>query len=121
HYLAEATDHYLREAQTSGASIIVAASNHITALPALTAARRLGLPFVYEVRGLWEVTQASTQPEWADSERFQLMRALEQQAAREADLVITLTEELADELAFWGVPRDIIRVVPNAVDVDRFA
>ncbi|GEK52996.1 glycosyltransferase [Vreelandella venusta] len=120
YYLAEAADHYLREAQTSGAEIIVAASNHITALPALMAARRLGLPFVYEVRGLWEVTQASTQPEWANSERYNLMRELEQQAALEADLVITLTEELADELASWGVARDRITVVPNAVNAERF-
>ncbi|MBB3229779.1 glycosyltransferase [Halomonas stenophila] len=120
HYLAEAADHYLREAQTSGAEIIAAASNHITALPALLAARRLGLPFVYEVRGLWEVTQASTQPEWAGSERYQLMRELEQQAAREADLVITLTDELADELMSWGVARERIVVVPNAVDAERF-
>lgn len=120
-YLAEAADHYLREAQTSGAEIIVAASNHITALPALMAARRLGLPFVYEVRGLWEVTQASTQPEWAGSERYQLMRELEQQAALEADLVITLTEELAAELVSWGVARERITVVPNAVNAERFS
>ncbi|WP_311945491.1 glycosyltransferase [Halomonas piscis] len=120
YYLAEAADHYVREAQTSGAEVIAAASNHITALPALMAARRLGLPFVYEVRGLWEVTQASTQPEWAGSERYQLMRELEQQAAGEADLVITLTEELADELAGWGVARERIEVVPNAVNAERF-
>jgi len=120
HYLAEAADHYLREAQTSGAEIIIAASNHITALPALMAARRLGLPFVYEVRGLWEVTQASIQPDWANSERYHLMRTLEQQAAREADLVITLTQELANELVSWGVPRQRIVLVPNAVDVQRF-
>ncbi|MGR4068061.1 glycosyltransferase [Billgrantia sp. C5P2] len=119
-YLAQAADHYVREAQTSGSEIIVAASNHITALPALMAARRLGLPFVYEVRGLWEVTQASTQSEWAGSERYELMRELEQQAAREADLVITLTEELAEELANWGVARDRIVVVPNAVNAERF-
>lgn len=120
YYLAEAADHYVREAQTSGAEVIAAASNHITALPALMAARRLGLPFVYEVRGLWEVTQASTQPEWAGSERYQLMRELEQQAALEADLVITLTEELADELVSWGVARERIEVVPNAVNAERF-
>ncbi|SDI96778.1 Glycosyltransferase involved in cell wall bisynthesis [Vreelandella titanicae] len=120
YYLAEAADHYVREAQTSGAEVIIAASNHITALPALMAARRLGLPFVYEVRGLWEVTQASTQPEWADSERFHLMRELEQQAAREADLVITLTHELATELESWGVKRESIVVIPNAVNAETF-
>lgn len=119
-YMAEAADLYLREAQTSGAEMIVAASNHITALPALMAARRLGLPFVYEVRGLWEVTQASTQPQWAGSERYQLMRELEQQATRGADLVIALTEELADELESWGVPRERIELVPNAVNAERF-
>lgn len=121
YYFAEAADHYLREAQTSGAQAIVAASNHITAIPALAAARRLGLPFVYEVRGLWEVTQASTQPDWAGSERFHLMRSLEQQAAREADLIITLTKELADELTSWGINRDRIVLVPNAVDTTRFS
>ncbi|WP_353979043.1 glycosyltransferase [Salinicola endophyticus] len=119
-YLAEAADHYVREAQTSGAEVIIAASNHITALPALLAARRLGLPFVYEVRGLWEVTQASTQPDWAGSERYHLMRELEQQAALEADLVITLTSELAEELVSWGVPAQLIEVVPNAVDAKLF-
>lgn len=120
HYLAEAADLFLREAQTSGAEVIVAASNHITALSALVAARRLGLPFVYEVRGLWEVTQASVQPEWAESERFHLMRTLESQVAGEADLLITLTEELADELVVRGAKRENIIVVPNAVDTDRF-
>lgn len=120
HCLAEAADHFLREAQTSGAEVVAAASNHITALPALMAARRLGLPFVYEVRGLWEVTQASTQPEWANSERYHLMRSLEKLVACEADLVITLTEELAGELVSWGVPRNRIVLVPNAVDTERF-
>lgn len=119
-YLAETADHFLREAQTSGAEVIVAASNHVTALPALMAARRLGLPFVYEVRGLWEVTQASTQPEWMDSDRYHLMKSLETLTAREADLVITLTEELAEELVLRGTSRDHIQVVPNAVDANRF-
>lgn len=119
-YFAEATDFYLREAQTNGAELIIAASNHITAIPALTAARRLGIPFVYEMRGLWEVTQASTQPEWEDSERYHLMRKLEQDAALNADLVLTLTGELADEVASWGVPRESIKIIPNAVDEKIF-
>ena len=120
-YIAEAADHFLREAQTCGAEVIVAASNHVTALPALIAARRLGLPFVYEVRGLWEVTQASTQPEWMNSDRYHLMKKLEAVVAREADLVITLTAELAEELVTRGTPREHIEVVPNAVDDRRFS
>ncbi|WP_334064974.1 glycosyltransferase [Limimaricola cinnabarinus] len=119
-YLNNTAEHFAHEAKMCGAEVIVAASNHITALPALIAARRLGLPFVYEVRGLWEVTHASIQPQWAGSEHYHLMRKLEQQAAREAELVITLTEELADELVGWGLPRERIKVVPNAVDAKRF-
>lgn len=120
HYLAQAADLYLREAQTCGAEIIIAASNHITALPALTAARRLGLPFVYEVRGLWEETQASTDPDWAGSERYRLARQLENQVVLEADRVLTLTQELLEELVSWGVPRERIDIIPNAVDAERF-
>lgn len=120
-YLAEASDHFFREAQLQGAEVVVAASNHITALPALIAARRLGVPFVYEVRGLWEVTQASTQPDWADSERFHLMKRLETLVAKEADHVMTLTEELAKELGDRGVAPDKIHLAPNAVDPAFFA
>jgi glycosyltransferase involved in cell wall biosynthesis len=121
YYLAEAADLYFRHAQICGAETIVAASNHITALPALTAARRLGVPFIYEMRGLWEETQASVQPEWSNSERYHLSHALERQVSTEADLVVTLTRELAEMVADWGVDRDRIVVVPNAVDETRFS
>ncbi|NWN83353.1 MAG: glycosyltransferase [Halomonas sp.] len=113
HYLEEAAQHFAQQARACKAELIVAASNHMTALPALMAARRLGLPFVYEVRGLWEATRAAAQPAWADSEHYRLMRQLEQQTAREAQGVIALSDELADELAGWGVARERIAVVPQ--------
>ena len=79
-------DHYVlavrRRVRPRGAaqppSVIHAASNHRVGLAALIAARRLGLPFVYEVRGLWEITEASDKPGWEDTERF-----AEQVAARD--------------------------------------
>ena len=120
HYLAQAADLFFRRAQLSGSELIVAASNHITGLPALMAARRLGVPFVYEVRGLWEVSQASVQPEWKDSDRYRLMRTLEQQTCREADHIIAITEEIAQELQSWGIPQAKISIVPNAVDPAAF-
>ena len=120
HYLAQAADLFFRRAQLTGSELIVAASNHITGLPALMAARRLGVPFVYEVRGLWEVTQASVQPDWNHSDRFRLMRTLEQQVCKEADQIITITDELSRELQAWGVRADRISIVPNAVDINAF-
>ena len=38
-------------------SLIHAASNHWNGLASVVAARRLGIPNVYEVRGLWEITE----------------------------------------------------------------
>lgn len=48
-------------------AVIHAASNHVNALPALLAARQLGVPFQYEMRGLWELTRISRQPGYEDS------------------------------------------------------
>lgn len=101
-------------------SIVHAASNYRNALPALLAARRLGVPFIYEVRGLWELTAASKIAGWEETERFELDRNMEALVAREADHVITITGAVADELANFGVDRNLISVVPNAVDEHAF-
>ncbi len=99
--------------------LIHAASNHENALPALIAARRLGLPFVYDVRGLWEYTAASKRPEWEGSEAFALEARLETLVASAADIVFTLNQALADELVRRGLPRDRVRLAPNAIDTAR--
>jgi len=101
--------------------VIVAASNHVNALPALVAARRLGCAFVYEVRGLWELSTAARTPDFERTERFRLHRALETLVATEADGVVTLTEGLRQELAAAGVDGGKISLVPNAVDAQRFS
>lgn len=108
-------------AKSTRPQIVHAASNHVNALPALLAARRLGVPFVYEVRGLWELTAATKAAGWEQTERFALQRELEALVAREADHVLTLTEGLAGELTARGVPRERISIVPNCVDPERFA
>ena len=121
YYLAEAVDVYVREAQRNRVSLIQSASNHVTALPALMAARRLGIPFVYEVRGLWEITQLSNNPSWAESDRFKLAVSLETLVATEADLVLAITSQVQDELIRRGVDSSSIKLMPNSVDTDTFA
>lgn len=120
YYLAEATDVYVREAQRHRASVIHAASNYVTALPALLAARRLGIPFVYEVRGLWEITQASSKPAWRNTDRFRLAMSLDTLVAKEADSVLAITSQVRDELVSRGVSGHAISLLPNAVDTDAF-
>lgn len=120
HYLTESADIFVREAQRSRAAVIHAASNHITALPALMAARRLGIPFIYEVRGLWEITELSNKPGWADSDRYRLAVQLETVVAREADAVFAITSQVADELVRRGVEPSAVTLLPNSVDTDTF-
>lgn len=100
--------------------VVQAASNHRNALPALIAARRVGAPFVYEIRGLWELTAASRIPSWELTERFVLERQLELLIASEADQVLCITQGVADEIAAGGVPAEQISLLPNAVDPTRF-
>lgn len=100
--------------------VIHGASNHWNGLAAVTAANRLGLPSIYEVRGLWEVTRGSRDPEWAKGGMYRFMARMEADAAAQATRVLAITNALKNELVNRGVDEDKITVVPNAVDADRF-
>ncbi|WP_024476134.1 glycosyltransferase [Arthrobacter sp. CAL618] len=121
YYVQEAADSYVQAAMRNRVERIHAASNHVTALPALIAARRLGLPFSYEVRGLWEITEASTKEGWDQSDRFRFSKEMETLVAAESDLVFAITGQVRDELVHRGVPAGKIVILPNAVDTDEFS
>lgn len=101
-------------------ALIHGASNHWNGLAAVSAANRLGLPSVYEVRGLWEVTRGSRDPAWAEGGMYRFMARMEADAAANATHVLAITRALKDELINRGVDGGKITVVPNAVDTDRF-
>lgn len=101
-------------------SIIHGASNYMNGIVANTVAARLGLRSIYEVRGLWEITRSSRQPEWKNSELYQMFVKMETQAAASADAVITITRALKSELVNRGIPQEKILVIPNGVDTSRF-
>lgn len=102
-------------------AIVHAASNHWNGITAGIAAGRLGIPSVYEVRGLWEVTRGSRDPAYVGTGMYQLAALLETQAALRADKVIAITGALRDEMVARGVPEERIVLVPNGVDTARFA
>lgn len=119
-YILQAADAYTREARIRRPSRIHAASNFRHALPALIAARRAGVPFIYEVRGLWELTEAVSKDGWEDSERFALQVELETLVASEADQVLAITAQVRDELIARGVHAARIQLAPNAVNEKEF-
>lgn len=119
-YVTEAADALEGRLRELRPELVVAASNHVTALPALIAARRLGLPFVYEVRGLWEITRISREQEFEDTPAFAVQSLLEANVAQLADHVFTLTEPMREELSRRGVAKEKIDLLPNSCSPERF-
>ncbi|WP_343313801.1 glycosyltransferase [Brucella sp. BE17] len=119
-YIAEATKSIRTVIEKERPAYVMAASNHRNALPALIAARECGLPFVYEVRGFWEITRASREPGFSDSVNFQAQVALESKTAQEADLVLTLNSGMKAELIKRGVSSNKILLLPNSVEPNLF-
>ena len=100
--------------------LVIAASNHLTSLPPQIAAARLGIPFIYEVRGFWEITRASREPEFLETEIFATLSRLEAISAQGADHVFTLTGGMRDELIARGVDAGKITLLPNSCVPEKF-
>ncbi len=100
--------------------ILHAHSPVLAGIPALRAARRAGLPLVYEVRALWEDAAVDLGTSRAGGLRYRATRALETRLLRRADAVVTLCEGMRRELAARGVAEERLTVVPNAVDLAAF-
>jgi glycosyltransferase involved in cell wall biosynthesis len=121
-YALQAAPIVARWARHHKVSVIHAASNHVNALPALLAARQLGIPFQYEMRGLWELSRISRIPQYEGKQGFRQGLQLEGLVARHADKVFVISEQLGRFARdSWGVPQERMFLLPNCVDPDRFA
>ncbi|MFM8331124.1 MAG: glycosyltransferase, partial [Candidatus Methylumidiphilus sp.] len=76
-------------------SAVLATSEPGSALPALLASRQTGLPFIYEARELADADNAAV--------------------AQAADCVVTLGQQMAEELVRRGVAHGKISIVPHAL------
>ena len=101
-------------------SILHAASNHINGLVVNAVAKHFDIPSIYEVRGLWEITRISRQPEFEGSEYFQMMSNLEANSASEASYVFAITNALAEEMKRRIGTECEIGFLPNGVHANRF-
>lgn len=87
---------------------------------ALIAARRLGIPVVYEIRAFWEDAAVSNGTGSEGNLKYRLTRALENHVVAGADAVVTICQGLKDDLVLRGVPASKIMLSPNGVDLDLF-
>ncbi|MBE2998298.1 glycosyltransferase [Nocardiopsis sp. HNM0947] len=99
-------------------AVLHAASGHKNATIALNAGRALGIPVVYELRGLLEESWMA-RPGAHDrraSEWFRMTMQRETDLVREADAVVTLAETMRARILERGVDPDRVYLAPNAVD-----
>ena len=101
--------------------VIHAHSPVLNAVPAIRVGRALGIPVVYEIRAFWEDAAVDHGSTREGSLRYRLTRALETWAVRQADAVTVICEGLRGDLVGRGIDPGKITVVPNAVDIDKFA
>lgn len=113
-------------------AVLHAASDFVNAITARQVGTAFGIPVVYESRGFWEETWLSHQarlykwdlPHLTAShglpDVYLWRRDTEDRCRREADLVVTLADVMADRIEAGGVARDRIEVIPNAVEVAAF-
>lgn len=120
-YILKAVDSYKQAFEVDRPALIIAASNHLDGLPAMFAARSLGIPFIYEIRGFWEITRLSKYPEFEQDPMFEVEKRLEAVVAENADHVFTLTQGMVDELESRGVQtQGRITLLPNSCNIERF-
>lgn len=97
--------------------VIMAASNWENAMPAMRAARRLDLPFWYEVRGFWELSRLAKEPEWEGSADHSQALDMERKLIEGANRIFTLNRLMQSELIRRGAPEHCIDVVPNTYEI----
>ena len=100
--------------------LIHAHSPALAGIAAIGAARRFGLPVVYEMRASWEDGAVVHGTARAGGLRYRLSRALETWVLRRADAVATICEGLRRDVLSRGIAPSKVTVIPNAVDAQRF-
>ena len=110
----------VEQAREFGADILHTTTDYNNALVVAEAARKLGIPWVYEVRGELESTWLSKQPAerqnaLVKSDFYQLARDQETACMKAANAVVALSEVSKMQLLDRGVSEERITVVPNAV------
>lgn len=109
------------EARQNQATLLHTTTDFKNAIVTSEAAKILGIPWIYEVRGELEKTWLSKrnrreQSAARHSEFYISARRQETNAMKSASAVIVLSEVAQSNLIRRGVPEKKITVVPNAVD-----
>lgn len=120
-YTQRFADRIVAHATEHQAGLIHASSFYLNGLAGSAAARRLGVPFIYEMRGLEDLMKISRDPSFVETDRHKFLHTVENAVCRDADVVFVITEALRREMSSRGIPDERLIVLPNGVHVDKFA
>jgi glycogen(starch) synthase len=101
--------------------VIHAHSSYLNGIAASYASKRLGVPFIYELRGLWADTAVVEDGLRQGSLKYRTFWQLELGVVRRANMVVAISQGIRDAIVRRGIDPDRIAIVPNGVDTDVFA
>jgi glycogen(starch) synthase len=100
--------------------VLHAHSPALCGLAGVRAAKKLGLPLVYEIRAFWEDAAVGNNKGRAGDLRYRLTRQLENYVVSRASHVVTICDGLRCDLVQRGYDAGKISLMPNGVDLDLF-
>lgn len=125
HFQQQAVKELVSYARDFGAEALHTTTGFENALIVSRAAKALGIPWVYEMRGAPEQTWLSKRPEEEQrqaeqSEYYRLAQEQELEACKQAAAVVVLSEVTKRQLEDSGIDPNRIVVVPNGIDDRAF-
>ncbi len=120
-YMISFIEPFKRFFQTTGIGIVHVRSTFLIALPALIAARQLGLKVLYEVSGLWELVYQDRETDAHLLKRSPFAQLAETLTMNRADQVVVMNEAVYDIAITRGVTPERLHIAPNAVDTAHFS
>lgn len=100
--------------------IIQASSNYLNGIVAIYVGRYLGLKTIYDVRDFWDETSYLLRPEIYRSDLLKLRSNMETFVLRRIDYILTVDNNMKDEILNKGVDEYKIVVLSDAVDTDIY-
>lgn len=97
-------------------NIVHVRSTYLIALPAIIAAKSLGIPVIYEVSGLWELVFEGR----GEIGRVNRVTLMENASVKSATRTVTMNTAMAELLQSRIENAPEIGLVPNAVDLSKF-
>ncbi|GAA2044967.1 hypothetical protein GCM10009720_27370 [Yaniella flava] len=119
-YLMSFVEPFRQVFEERGIATVHVRSTFLIALPALIAARQLGLQVLYEVSGLWELVYQDREHESNLLKRSPFAELAETITMTNADQLVVMNEAVRQIAIDRGVAAEKIHIAHNAVNVDNF-